>query len=92
MLYANIDGWVDYYSKANNVKPKDIRVDVFSQAVIRNGGIRDTEVTVIRDKNFEVADVYFNDDYVYTVYNSNEKFQLDFEKRQIAGTDAPYND
>lgn len=92
MLFANIDGWVQYYVKANNIKEKDIRVDVFSQALVKDGKIKDTQVTVIRDKNFETADVYFNDNYAYTVYNSNEKFQIDFEKRQIRADDSAYSD
>ncbi len=92
MLYANIDDWISYYADANNVKEENIQVEVFNQPFVINSKLQTTVVTVIYNKNFEIVDIYFNENYAYTVYNPNDKFKEDFNKKQLLQTEKEYMD
>lgn len=83
MRYAIIDEWVHEFCDSNNYKEKDLIIEVFPQCVSRNGKMENVQVTVIREKNFETVDVYFNEDYLYTVYDPNDNFMKDLKNHEL---------
>ena len=83
MKYSLIDKWVIDFCHDNNYKEKDIVVEVFPQGVSLEGKLRQVQVTVIRERNFETVDVYFDEDYRYTVYDPNETFMNDLKNHEL---------
>ena len=53
MKYALVDEWIVGFCHENNYKEKDIVVEIFPQAVTLDGKMKVTQVTIIREKNFE---------------------------------------
>ena len=83
MKYALVDEWIVGFCHENNYKEKAIVVEIFPQAVTLDGKMKVTQVTIIREKNFETVDVYFDENFRYTVYSPNDQFMHDLKNHEI---------
>ena len=90
MIYSLIDDWIKDFCDTNNYEEKDSLVDVFPQAIAKNGKMKNIEVTIVREKNFETADIFFDEEYMYTVYDPNEMFMKDFLNHELKDYERDY--
>lgn len=90
MRYGIIDEWLEEFLNDHGYTKKDVIVEVFPQAVTIDGKIKTIQATVIREKNYETVDVYFDEDYRYTLYDPNEEFMKDLSNHELKIHEAGY--